>query len=393
MIKDNKGTFWSIMALFFMQICNGAVTPAIASFMQAFPNSSVTSIYMITTLPTLIVMVLSELVAPMIGKKLPYRTTAILAFVLMLVGGVAPYFANTLSFVLICRAVFAVGVGLIFSMGGALSVLVFPQESSRVMGYGQISMNIGSIICMMLGGILCVYGWNYTFLTYLLVLIPLFCVVFLFKEPQIQYQVPEAKEEKGGNEKFTSEYYLLCLAYLVTTVVIYCIFLNLSSIVVEENIGNASFSGMLLSLSSVAGMVAGAVFSKVYTFSGKYSLALGGLFSVLTCACLYYGNNAAMIILGSIFSGCFMTFMMCAMQMRLQEILTPGIMQKGTAIMMSLFSLGGFLSTYYASLTGKVRPEEASRYPFFIGIFICGAVTILLLIAAVATKSRRLPES
>ncbi|MGI6055993.1 MAG: hypothetical protein ACOYBD_03265 [Bilifractor sp.] len=79
------------MTLYFVSMAITVVTPAMATFMEHWPDKAEYISY-ISTLPTLFIVIGTFLAGAVMGRKIKYRTLAIIASVIALIGGVAPAF-------------------------------------------------------------------------------------------------------------------------------------------------------------------------------------------------------------------------------------------------------------------------------------------------------------
>ena len=85
-----------------------------------------------------------------------------MALILFLAGGVAPAFLNNFTTLLLSRAVFGIGIGLLSPLGNALVLGLFEgQERANMLGLGGVVMNLGGIAFQMLVGFLAAISWRY----------------------------------------------------------------------------------------------------------------------------------------------------------------------------------------------------------------------------------------
>ena len=81
--------------MFFFSSPGNMMNAAIAKFMQAFPEMSQSTIMLVITLPSLISMPVMLFIGSIVGKKVNYKTIAVLAPLLTIIGGVGPYFFSS----------------------------------------------------------------------------------------------------------------------------------------------------------------------------------------------------------------------------------------------------------------------------------------------------------
>ena len=151
----------AIMCLFLVSMGFTVVTPAMATLGAHYAGKDVT---WISTLPTLFTVIATALAGSVMGKKVKYRTLAIAAGVLYLIGGCAPALFDNYAGMLVCRAILGFGLGLMAPLGNALIVGNYKgQKQASLLGYGTLFMNGGGIILQMLGGALAEMNWQLVF--------------------------------------------------------------------------------------------------------------------------------------------------------------------------------------------------------------------------------------
>ncbi len=149
------------------------------------------------------------------GNKVKYKTLIIIGIILYLIGGFAPAFANNFSTILIERAIFGIGWGLIAPLGNALAISFYEgNKRASILGLGAVIMNLGSIVMQFAGGALAVIGWKYSFYSHALGIVSLIFVIIFLTEP------PKVAEPAGAEKsKIRVRGVVVLTAFLVG---IYC---------------------------------------------------------------------------------------------------------------------------------------------------------------------------
>ena len=152
----------SLLAIFFTSMGVATVSPAMAKLAAQFPSNNYA---LISTLPTLFIVPTTLWAGAVAGKKIRYRTISLVGILLFLIGGIAPFFlTESFTVLLVCRAVFGIGVGLRASLGNALVMQYYTgKEQADMLGYGNLISNFGGVLLQMVAGSLAEYGWDYTF--------------------------------------------------------------------------------------------------------------------------------------------------------------------------------------------------------------------------------------
>ena len=114
-----------------------------------------------------------------------YRPLLILGTLLFTAAGAAPFWISDFKTILISRALFGIGLGVLMPLGNAVILNLFDgQERANMLGMSGLVMNLGGIVLQLLGGVLCAIKWNYAFLAHLLGAIPLIMVMLMLPEPE-----------------------------------------------------------------------------------------------------------------------------------------------------------------------------------------------------------------
>ena len=82
----------AILSIFFFSGGGTFMNAAVETMIQAWPELSVTMVRMVTSLPCLISLPVAILTGRLAGSKISYRFCAVFGTILILVGGVAPFF-------------------------------------------------------------------------------------------------------------------------------------------------------------------------------------------------------------------------------------------------------------------------------------------------------------
>lgn len=344
----------AIMCLFLVSMGFTVVTPAMATLGAHYAGKDVT---WISTLPTLFTVIATALAGSVMGKKVKYRTLAIAAGVLYLIGGCAPALFDNYAGMLVCRAILGFGLGLMAPLGNALIVGNYKgQKQASLLGYGTLFMNGGGIILQMLGGALAEMNWQLVFWGHAFGLIGLVMAFFL-PEPDAPAAVPEAASA-GKKEKMGKAVWLIAILFIVFNILNYPIMLNISTLFEIRNAGGATVAATGLSLYTVAGCVAGLVFGTLFKFAKRWCIALGYILCGLGALCIYVGQNAAIMTLGLILIGFGFSTVMPAFFAWVGVVTPASTVAGAISICMAVMNLGGFVSSFWLKLLTAIFSEN-----------------------------------
>ena len=344
----------AIMCLFLVSMGFTVVTPAIAVLGEHFAGKNVA---WVSTLPPLFTVLGTALAGSVMGKKMKYRTLAILSGFLYVIGGCAPALFDNYAGMLVCRAILGFGLGLMAPLGNALIVGNYKgQKQASLLGYGTLFMNGGGIILQMLGGALADVNWQLVFWGHAFGLIGLFMAFFL-PEPDAPAPAPEAAKS-GKKEKMGKTVWVIAILFVLFNVLNYPVMLNISGLFVARQAGTAATAATALSMYTVAGCVAGLVFGTVFKFAKRWCVALGYILCGLGALCVYVGQNAVIMTLGLILIGFGFSTIMPAFFAWVGVVTPASTVAGAISICMAFTNLGAFISTFWLQFLDLVFGES-----------------------------------
>ncbi len=344
----------AIMCLFLVSMGFTVVTPAMAVLGEHYAGKDVT---WISTLPTLFTVLGTALAGSIMGKKVKYRTLAIMSGLLYLIGGCAPALFDNYAGMLACRAILGFGLGLMAPLGNALIVGNYKgQKQASLLGYGTLFMNGGGIILQMLGGALADMNWQLVFWGHAFGLIGLLMAFFL-PEPDAPAPAPEAAHA-GKKEKMGKAVWVIAILFVIFNVLNYPVMLNISGLFVARNAGTAAAAATALSMYTVAGCVAGLVFGTIFKFAKRWCLALGYILCGLGALCVYVGQTAVIMTLGLILIGFGFSTIMPAFFAWVGVVTPASTVAGAISICMAFTNLGAFISSFWLQLLNAIFGEN-----------------------------------
>lgn len=377
MAQERKVGTLGVMALLSLPLVSmgfSVVTPAMATLAEHFAGKDVS---WISTLPTLFVVIGTMLAGSIMGKKVKYRTLAIVGSLLYFIGGCAPATFDNYWLTLVCRGVLGFGLGLMSPLGNALIIGLYKgQKQAAMLGYGTLCMNAGGIFLQMLGGALAGISWQITFWGHAFSLIALVLAFFL-PEPNVQEPVKEAGTEK--KEKMGTVVWVISAMLLLFNIINYPIMMNVSVLFVMRDAGGPAAAATALSLYTVAGCVAGLVFGKIFQYAKRWCFAIG--FALCTCgvALVYFMNNGILMTIGLMLVGFGFSIVMPTAMTWLGMGTPPSTVAMGTSIVMALMNLGAFASSIWLKILNAIFKETIFS-AILAAIVVFTALTVVFIV-------------
>ncbi len=370
-----------ILASFGDDAVNTVIMPIMASVAQAFPEIPYATVTWLYSMPKIIIIPFALLSGYLAGRKVKFKTMALLGLGIISIAGIAPAFLNEFWEILASRMVLAVGLGLQAPIGPALVMRFFadPAKRSTMLGLGNGVLNGASIVTGMLVGNLCLINWHVSFLAYGLMAILFVATLVCLKEPPAVSVQGEASLGRSARKTGVPPIVLLlCGFFALVDCVWMPISMDLSSVLVANGWGDSATTGYLISLISLAGFLVSMVFG-IYCHWLRYfniagSLALMALASALIC----FADDVAMIGVGLFLGGAAFALIICGIQNEIGALCQPAQMAFATGLFMVFEHLGGFLSSWWLALVLGIFGQEAYLAPAGVGVvfFALSAVAL-----------------
>ena len=177
-----KSSILSISLLTVM--ASAAISPALAKIHQAFQGTDPTLIKLVLTLPSLLIIPFSLLCGWLV-KYVQKKHILFVGLMIYFFAGAGGAFAQSIKQLLIIRAIFGMGVGLVIPLSTSL-IADFYQgvDRTKMMGYSGSVSHLGGVIFLLVSGWLACINWRYAFAVYGLSFLILLMVIFWLPEPQ-----------------------------------------------------------------------------------------------------------------------------------------------------------------------------------------------------------------
>ncbi len=386
----------AIYSLMFLNNGTLMVSPAVDTLVRAFPAEPYRKVLMIYTLPAFVALPFILLSGSVAGSKVRYRTILLLAIPVAVVSGTLPYYLHSLSWILVCRAVFGVCYGLVGPLGNALILRHYDgRDRIRFLGYNSICIGVVGVIFQQLGGRLAMISWNSIFLGHLVFLLPLILVLFGLIEPEHPMPaVTDAIPDRKGRKHFSlrdyvpagvpSLFFLVMALYTCSQTKM----LTISSIVASEGIGDASTSATILSVATVGALLGGVLIPFYCDHVKKYRIPIMiGVIMIATICNLI--PNAIVIAVG--YSVGVMAFMMNLnlVTLRSSTMFHPDQASRAVSVIQCADKLGSFLATYFTAFCAWFVQAASIPYSIYKAPVVASMLIYAILIIWDVGRTKR----
>ena len=188
--RIKRRNFIALLAVYFAANVIFIMSPAMnAIATELYPDLPYTSVLLVSTISSLL-MIPGSLVAGAALGKVKFKTMALISMGGIIIFGILPYFIRPLTAVYVFRGIVGFCIGLGFPLQSTLALQLFnDKERPRALGFATVSLSVGSIVFMVVSGMLADQNAAYPYLFHAILLIPLILVLTLLKEPSAEDKV------------------------------------------------------------------------------------------------------------------------------------------------------------------------------------------------------------
>ena len=364
-----------------------AVAPAInaniPAMKEAFPQISLSMVEMITTIPSLFLMI-SVLTSSFIAKKIGYKQTIMLGLGIVAISGIIPVFIGNFYLVLFSRAALGFGIGLFNSLLiGLISYFFDGNERTTLIGYHEALGGLGGMLITYIAGQLMHVNWQAPFISYAIA-IPVFFIFWKVipkvKTEDILHKNTKQVVVNDGKEGNFSIVFVFMILIVIGATLNMTMGIKVSSLIVEQGYGSASDASTVIMLLSLGAMISGFLFGKMYKIFKNYIMSVGFTITALAMFIIGISNTSWMTVLGGFLVGFgFRVMMPCLTNIvNSSHLKNPTL---ATSLLLVAYNLGSAFAPYGSMLIQKFSWTSDLRGVFYVdGIgFICLAVIVFIV--------------
>lgn len=364
-----------------------AVAPAInaniPAMKEAFPQIPLSMVEMITTIPSLFLMI-SVLTSGFIAKKIGYKQTIMLGLGIVAISGIIPVFIGNFYLVLFSRAALGFGIGLFNSLLiGLISYFFDGNERTTLIGYHEALGGLGGMLITYIAGQLMHVNWQAPFISYAIA-IPVFFIFWKVipkvKTEDILHKNTKQVVVNDGKEGNFSIVFVFMILIVIGATLNMTMGIKVSSLIVEQGYGSASDASTVIMLLSLGAMISGFLFGKMYKIFKNYIMSVGFTITALAMFIIGISNTSWMTVLGGFLVGFgFRVMMPCLTNIvNSSHLKNPTL---ATSLLLVAYNLGSAFAPYGSMIIQKFSWTNDLRGVFYVdGIgFICLALIVFIV--------------
>ena len=337
-----------------------------------FPNESQSMIQSIISIPCLAVLP-TTILSGKLMDIMPKKTLGMIGMLIFLVGGVVPYVFVSLPLILMFRALFGIGVGIVQAVASALvAENFFGPERESVQGTMTSAQMLGCAVMVFAGGWLGDMAWNASFLVHgiaILSLVIAFVCLPLVRAPKKNEREADAFAEDSYSEKASktrlnkSSWSWAGITFLLFIgVQVYTVYI--SYVLVEKSIGGAAESGATVAVACIGGFIMGILYGRLAGRAGNLTFAIGLFIMALSYLILALAGSMIMIYIGGFVYGIAMAICLPAAFVNTANSVDAYSSAMALSITMCAQNLGQFVCPYImnivTAITGSMHPSTTT---------------------------------
>ena len=368
-----------IVIIAFQDVAAGVAGSIMADIIAAFPNYNPTIVMLVATFPGLI-QIVPALFYGKLSRTFKKRTLLFTGLSLFIIGGVMPFFLDSLPLIIAFRGLLGLGVGITMPLSvDIISDFFENKERDFLIGFGTSTIAcVGAIFFQLVGGILAdAYGWQYGFLTYLFP-IWILAITFLFlPEPE---KKDEVELESLQKVKIPKVVFGVSLGQVFFSALIFGYVTNISVVIQGENLGNATEAGLAISVFTFGTLLAGVVFGIIKSKFQVTYMPLAVFLTGLGMGICYLSYSLPMIFVGSVIGGIGMGIGIPGVFARISDATPKGANNSFVGLAVAAQGVGGIMGPFVFAAILNVLNQDIGRFPLLIstvGLFILALVCLI----------------
>jgi len=361
------------------------IGPALGALAVQFPDASPLQIKMVMTTPLLTAIIFSP-VSGLLARYIDRRVILIFGLVLYGITGMIPAWLTDINQILLLRLITGVGVGLVSPIPNAIITEHFTDNRQRrLLGMTTSISQLANVVASIVAGMLLVYGWQYPFYTFGIILV--IAVLALIGTPKPVALKPGAEEEYHDEEvhPFPPIVYGLFAfntlnfalnAVLPTTVAIY---------MMANQIGEPWMIGIVISFPGLATFLVSPFYPEIKKLAGALVVPLGFLIYAIGFYIVSQAEGVSGVSAGALTLGVGSAFLTPHIFALTADYISHSHRDTAYGVVTAGIGAGILMSPFYQSLLAVFGSQEPV-YIYFASSIVCVGLVILSLIAVFARK-------
>ena len=356
-----------------------------------FPSASQSLIQSIISIPCLAVLP-TTILSGKLMDIMPKKSLGMIGMLIFLIGGVAPFVLTSLPIILVFRALFGIGVGIVQAVASALvAENFFGPEREAVQGTMTSAQMLGCAVMVFAGGWLGDLAWNASFLVHGIAIASLIIAFICLPLVRISKGEDDAERSvaKGKTRLNKSSWSWAGITFLLFIgVQVYTVYI--SYVLSEKLIGGAAESGATVAVACIGGFIMGILYGKLAGKAGNLTFATGLFVMALSYLILAFAGSMFVIYIGGFVYGIAMAICMPAAFVNTANSVDADSSAMALSITMCAQNLGQFVCPYIMNfITGMTGSAHPSTLTYLLAMILLAGMGVPAVFWGIRRNTRK----
>ena len=322
---------------------NSAIAPMLELISRSFPESGPTLISQVVTIPSLMI-ILFSIISGQLEKIISKKTILAIGLCTYLISSFFAANSNTITNLIIFRAVTGAGAGLFIPLSNSLITDFYTgKERAEMVGYSSFTSYSGAALAPLLTGWIARDRWQNAFYIYLIaILVLIFTILFVPKQSGLK-KLPNSLNFKKINSSVLLMAFTGCIVYII----IYLIPTDVSFLIGKIEGSNPTYASVLHAIEISTAALAGVVYSHFSRKMENKAFPLGFILMSLGFIILFAATTFSFLIIGMVIVGLGIGTLRPLILYKTSQASPPESTTTSFALVNSGFSLGQFISPFF----------------------------------------------
>ncbi|MBQ9000964.1 MAG: MFS transporter [Eggerthellaceae bacterium] len=372
-----------ILALFCCMSEFAILTPSIAAFSHHFADTDITTIMFANSITGVVSVPVTMIVGGVL-HKIGFKPAALVGILVMSLGGAFPFLMPDITdytYVIVSRVIVGIGLGVMFPVGNATIIAFFEGEKrSRLLGLGITIQFVFNLIYTTVAGYLTEIGWNYSFLAYLIGIVPFLLALIWLPEAKYVVLAKEKDEPRlttsGPKEKVPGAIWGYALFALACWTCVVTVQVVTSTVLDVRGLAGPGEAALVINCCGIGTILCGLAFPYLVKI---FKTRLFGVMALVTAVgivpCLV-AQSPIVYACGVFLLGFGGSAFFTAAQNATGNIAPKSRIPFVSGIMTSMMNLGPFIGPYLFAASMSAIPSMGNDavFPVLIAIALACAV-------------------
>lgn len=334
-----------------MVIGSSLLAPAMQKISLEYPTASPTILPLLITLPALTLLA-GLVLSSALTNRFPIKTLILSGIILILIGGVLPYFLHSLTIIIILRGVMGVGLGMIMPLQTALFAEYEEAQRTVLIG-GNVTVNcVLGVIFFALAGKLAETNWRLIFLLY-----AFFVVIFILALIYIPNRAPAdaaastaAARRAAPRRHMPANVFVYCFLIALVTLCVYVMTTIMANFLAFYNLGSASTVGLLTAMTTAISAIGGMLVPLITKYLRNYAAPILVLMCAIGFFCYTVTSSLGIIAVGMAIIGFAQGVLNCILTFKLTQVVPLEQVSAASSCYLATLFVCQFLSPYWLML-------------------------------------------